>query len=160
MLKSRMLSISQPKQLEKLDVPQTAKEKILSETRKSINSGEIQNKTNPNLMTAAERQQIIDMNVQKALALFPKDKEPQQRNRFTKRLKNRWMRTLPKKGKLVKIYENQVRDYAQKTIASSFADLYKASIPFVLLSCLTGFIFLERKRKSAAPFANTPATDE
>ncbi|WP_066069551.1 MFS transporter [Neobacillus soli] len=145
--------------LGKLEVPQTEKEKISSETRKSINAGETSRQTNPNLVSAAERQQIINLNVQKTLASIPEGQRPKAKGQIYQKVEKQVDEDIAKKGKLVKVYENQVAGYAQKTIASSFADLYKASIPFVLLSCLTGIIFLERKRKSAAPFANTPAIE-
>ncbi|MEH7076874.1 MFS transporter [Neobacillus drentensis] len=62
-------------------------------------------------------------------------------------------------GNMVTIYRNQVENYALKTISLSFADLYRASIPFVLISSLTGIIFGVRKKKPAKSFVNTTAAE-
>ncbi|WHY87397.1 MFS transporter [Neobacillus novalis] len=146
-------------QLEKLDVPQSAKEKILSETEKSINTSSHTEKNNPSLMTAAERQQIIDINVQKALATIPEEQRTSAKELIYHKVAMQVDKDIAEKGKLVKNYSNQVSTFAKETIASSFADLYKTSIPFVLLCCLAGFVFIERKKKSTTAFVNTPAAE-
>ncbi|ETI66762.1 MFS transporter [Neobacillus vireti] len=146
-------------QLEKLDVPQAAKEKILSETKRSINGDETARKINPTLMTAVERQQIIDINVQKALATIPEEQRISAKELIYPKVAMQVDKDIAEKGKLVKNYSNQVSTFAKETIASSFADLYKTSIPFVLLCCLAGFVFIERKKKSTTAFVTTPAAE-
>jgi EmrB/QacA subfamily drug resistance transporter len=145
--------------LEKLDVPQSAKEKILSETKKSIYAGKQNQKANTDLVTNTERQKIIDMNVQKALVSIPEAQRTLAKGQIYQKVEKQVDEDIATKGKLVKIYGNQVAAYAKDTLSSSFADLYKASIPFVLLCCLTGIIFIERKKKSAVPLVNTPVAE-
>lgn len=145
--------------LEKLDVPQSSKEKILRETEISINAGETLRKTNPTFMTAAERQQLIDINVQKALAAIPKEQRTSAQESIYQMVEKQVDEDIAKKGRLLKNYSNQVSTFTKETIASSFADLYKTSIPFVLLCCLTGVIFRERKKKPAVTFVNTSVTE-
>lgn len=157
--KKREVAHFATQKLEKLDVPQSAKVKILSETEKSINGSETSRKTNPTLMTAAERQQIVDINVQKALDDIPEEKRTSAKAQIYQQVEKQVDKDIAEKGKLVKNYSNQVSAFAKETIASSFADLYKTSIPFVLLCCLAGFVFIERKKKSTASFVNTSVTE-
>ncbi|MBV7506290.1 MFS transporter [Bacillus sp. sid0103] len=145
--------------LEKLDLPQTAKEKILSETKKSINAQKQEVKASPTLITSTERQQIIDRNVQRALAAIPEKQRSLRKEQITETIEQQVDQDIALKGKMVKTYGNQIADYGLKTISLSFADLYNASIPFVLLCSLTGIIFWKRKKKSAKSFVNTPAVD-
>ncbi|EKN66114.1 drug resistance transporter, EmrB/QacA subfamily protein [Neobacillus bataviensis LMG 21833] len=146
--------------LENLAVLESAKEKILRETKKSIYAENKDLRTKPTLITNTERQQIIDKNVQSALASIPEEQRSQVKEQIYQKVEKQVDDDIDKNKKLVKNYGNQVTDYALKTISSSFAELYKSSIPFVLLSCLTGIVFWERKKKSAASFLNTTATSE
>jgi EmrB/QacA subfamily drug resistance transporter len=134
--------------LEKLDVPQSAKEKIFNETKKSISAEKQNHKANQTIISKAERQQLINSNVEKALSSIPEEQRAVAKEMVYKQVEKQVDEEINHKGKLVKTYGVQVGDYALKTISSSFADLYKKSIPFVLICCLTGFIFREKRRKN------------
>ncbi|MFJ7725064.1 MFS transporter [Neobacillus sp. NPDC097160] len=157
--KKQDVALFAAQKLEKLDVPESVKETILRETQKSINAGKQDLKPNPALITSKERLQIIDANVQAALVAIPEEQRPLAKGQIYQTVEKQVDEEIAKEGKLVKTYGNQVTDYAQKTISTSFADLYKSSIPFVLVCCLTGFVFWERKKKSELTLVNTPAAE-
>jgi EmrB/QacA subfamily drug resistance transporter len=145
--------------LEKLDVPQSAKLTILAETKKSINKEKQSGNAHSPLITNAERQQIIDRNFQTAIAAIPDGQRDTVKEQIHQKVEKQVQEDIDKKGQLVKAYGNEVATYAEKNISASFADLYKASIPFLIICCFTGIIFRERKRKSALPFVNTSALE-
>ncbi|CAH2716167.1 Fatty acid resistance protein FarB [Neobacillus rhizosphaerae] len=127
--------------LEKLDVPQSAKQKILAETKKSINKEKQSGNAHSPIITNAERQQIIDRNFQTALAAIPEGQRDTVKEQIHQKVEKQVQEDIAKIGQLVKTYGNQVATYAEKNISASFADLYKASIPFLIICCFTGIIF-------------------
>jgi hypothetical protein len=147
------------KKLEKLDVLATAKEKILTETKKEINGDHQSDKADPVLVTKEERQQIIDVNVQKALSAIPEVQRNAAKESVYKKVEEQVDGEIAQKTKSVIDYSKMVSNYAKTKIASSFADLYKASIPFVLICCFSGMIFREKRKKNSLPIVNTPAAE-
>jgi hypothetical protein len=145
--------------LNQLDVPQTAKEKILIETKMAINTESKAEKSKTILISTEERQQLIEQNVQKVLSAMPENQRIAVKDTVYKKVEKQVDNSLAKKAKAVQAYSNQVSGYAETKIASSFADLYKASIPFVLLCSLTGLIFIERRKKAIVPLAKQPAAE-
>ena len=89
----------------------------------------------------------FERNVEKALSSIPEEQRAVAKEMVYKQVEKQVDEEINHKGKIVKTYGVEVGDYALKTISSSFADLYKASIPFVLICCLIGFIFRDKKRK-------------
>jgi EmrB/QacA subfamily drug resistance transporter len=147
------------KRLANLDVPKAAKKKILSETRKSINVDNHSRKGNPVLVSNEERQQIIERNVQKALATIPEEQKGAAKEKIYKTVAKQVDKEIAQKGKVVKDYSNQISTYGEKTLSSSFADLYKASIPFVLICCFTGIVFREKRIKKPRQVVDRPAAE-
>jgi EmrB/QacA subfamily drug resistance transporter len=145
--------------LETLDVPETAKAKILSETKKAINSESKAPKADTELVTKDERQQIIDQNVQETLAKIPEKQRAAARTSIYQKVEKQVDEDISKKEKSVKIYSTNVSNYAKTKIASSFGDLYKASIPFVLLCSLMGLIFRKTKSRGEIQALNIGATE-
>ncbi|NRD78023.1 MFS transporter [Bacillus sp. BRMEA1] len=141
-----------------LDVPQAAKDKILNETKKAINSQKTR-KIDSSLVTADERQQLIDGNVQKALDAMPEQQRNAAKDMIYIKVEQQVDHDIAERGKLIKTYSNQVEDFAQERISSSFAEIYKASIPFVLLCALTGFIFKKRRQKAKIPVVKVPTVE-
>jgi EmrB/QacA subfamily drug resistance transporter len=144
--------------LETLDVPQTAKAKILTETKIAINT-ESKAQKDPGLVTTEERQQMIEQNVQKVLSGIPEKQWSAVKDPIYQKVEKQVDEELAKKETAVKAYSNKVTDYGKTKIASSFADLYQGSIPFVLICCLTGLIFIERKRKQEFSSLKKPAVE-
>ncbi|MEH7109979.1 MFS transporter [Bacillus sp. JJ1764] len=137
--------------LEKLDVPETAKKTILAETKKSIKEEKTSKNSPSSFLSQEERKQIIDKNVQIALASVPESQRSQVKEQITKIVEKQVDQEIAGKRKIVQTYTTQVGDFAEKRISTSFAELYKTSIPFVLLCAFAGFIFWERKRKAEVP---------
>lgn len=111
------------------------------------------------MITETKRRQIIETNVQKALASLPEEQRPLAKEQIYQTVEKQVDEDIAKEEKVVKTYGKQVADYALETISSSFADLYQSSIPFVLFCCLTGFVFWERKKKAGVTLVNTPAAE-
>lgn len=147
------------RKIENLDVPQAAKAKILAETKKSINQEKSTKKSEPIFMTDVERQQMIDRNVQTALASVPENQRVIVKDQIVKQVEKQVDEIISQKERIVKTYSKQVESFAQQRISTSFAELYKSSIPFVLICCFAGFIFREKRKKTAEPFANAPMVD-
>lgn len=146
--------------LEKLDLPQSAKEKILSETKKSINKEKQNFKANQEEISTTERQKLIDGNVEKVLASMPEDQRALAKETVYKQVEKQVDEEITHNKKLIKTYGSQVTAYALNTISTSFADLYKTSIPFVLICCFTGFIFRGKRRSKLVSGVKQLQTNE
>lgn len=144
---------------EKLDVPQAAKVKILSETKQAINEGKHSQKVDHAIVTNEERQQLIDTNVQDAMAAIPEQQRAAAKTMVYSKVEKQVDEEIAKKEKLVNKYSKQVSTFAETKVSSSFADLYKVSIPFVLLCCLLGIIFRENRKKTSVAMAKTPVVE-
>jgi EmrB/QacA subfamily drug resistance transporter len=142
-----------------LDIPKAAKEKILSETKNAINAPEQTKKANPVFVTAAERQQIIHNNVQKALSALPEQQRNSAKELIYKKVEQQVDQDIAQKGTVVKEYSRQVENFAQQRISASFGEIYKASIPFVLICALIGIVFKERRKKTAVPVVKIPSVE-
>lgn len=145
--------------IEKLDVPEATKVKILSETKKSINAENRSNKEKQVVVSSKERMQIIDRNVQIAMAAIPEEQKSDSKEMIYKKVEKQVDKEIAVKVKLLDDYSERISTYAEKRISSSFADLYKASIPFVFICCLTGIIFRVKRKKNPLAIVNTPAAE-
>ncbi|MGJ7911808.1 MFS transporter [Neobacillus sp. LXY-1] len=145
--------------LEKLDVSETTKNNILAETKKSMKDEQSSKEGSALLISREERQQLIDKNVQITLASIPEGQRNSVKEQITKAVEIRVDQEIAKNSKRVKAYSHQVEDFAKKRISTSFAELYKTSIPFVLFCAFTGFIFWERKRKPEGPVIKAQAVE-
>jgi EmrB/QacA subfamily drug resistance transporter len=145
--------------IEKLDVPEATKVKILSETKKSINAENRSNKEKQVVVSSKERMQIIDRNVQIAMAAIPEEQKSAAKEMIYKKVEKQVDKEIAAKVKLLDDYSERISTYAEKRISSSFADLYKASIPFVFICCLTGIIFRVKRKKNPLAIVNTPAAE-
>ncbi|MBS4213666.1 MULTISPECIES: MFS transporter [Neobacillus] len=145
--------------LEKLNVPETVKAQILSETKKLITSEKEALQTSTTFITKAERQRIIDANAAKVLATIPENQRSAAKDEIYKQVENQVDEEIFKTGTIIKGYTNQIRNFAEERISTSFADLYKTSIPFVFLCVLTGLIFRERRNKQIVQMAKSPAAN-
>lgn len=145
--------------IEKLDVPEATKVKILSETKKSINAENRSNKEKQVVVSSKERMQIIDRNVQIAMAAIPEEQKSDAKEMIYKKVEKQVDKEIAAKVKLLDDYSERISTYAEKRISSSFADLYKASIPFVFICCLTGIIFRVKRKKNPLAIVNTPAAE-
>ncbi len=133
------------KKSETLDLPKPAKGKILEETKKIINTEEKTKHSKPDIMTKKEREQLIEMIVQKELAKIPEDQRSLAKDRIYQQASKQVDQEVLKKEKAVTNYSKQVSSFAKTNIAFGFADLYKASIPFVFLSGLSGLVFYKKR---------------
>ncbi|MFD2444897.1 MFS transporter [Bacillus sp. CGMCC 1.16607] len=134
-------------QITKLDIPDETKELVLLKTKDVMkNSTTKSTAASSILVTEAERKQIIDQNVQKALVSIPEGQRNQALSMVQQKVEKQVDEEIAKNSSLVQNYSKNVSTYAESTISSSFADLYKKSIPFVLLCSLTGIVFIKRKR--------------
>lgn len=148
------------KKLQGLEVPDAAKMSILSETKKAINGEGESQKVSPSLITESERQQLVDANVQKALAAIPENQRSEAvQQQIHKNVEIKVNQEIAKTGTIVRDYSKEVENFAQERISSSFAELYKTSIPFVLLCIFTGFIFRERRSKQALQVVESPVVE-
>jgi uncharacterized membrane protein YdbT with pleckstrin-like domain len=147
------------KKIQALDVSQTVKNKILNETKMSINNESKVRKADPVTVSREERDQIIEQNVQKALSGIPENQRDAVKTTIHQKVEKQVDKEIAVRVKAVQQYSSNVSVYAKNKIATSFADLYKASIPFVLLCSLTGLIFMERRKKKVAAALKTPAVE-
>jgi EmrB/QacA subfamily drug resistance transporter len=148
------------KKIQGLEVPGAAKISILSETKKAINGEGQSQKVSPILITESERKQLIDANLQKALAAIPENQRSQAvQQQIRSNVETQVNQEIAKTGTIVRDYSKEVENFAQERISSSFAELYKTSIPFVLLCIFTGFIFRERRAKQALQVVESPVVE-
>lgn len=145
------------KKVETLKVPQAAKEKILNETNQAINSSEKSKKANPALVTAAERRQMIDANVKKALSALHEQQRSTQKEIIYKKVEQQVDQDIAHKEAIVQAYSRQVENFAQQRISSSFGEIYRISTPFVLICAMFGIVFNKRRRKNAVPVVKIPS---
>jgi hypothetical protein len=147
------------KKVEALDVPQTVKTKILNETETSINNESKEKKEGPVLVSKEQRKEIIEQNVQAILSGIPESQRDSVKATIYHKIEKQVDEDIAWRVKLVQHYSSKVSVYAKNKIATSFADLYKASIPFVLLCSLTGLIFMERRKKQAVDSLKFPTVE-
>lgn len=147
-------------ELEGLDLQQSIKEQIYMETKNSINTDSTPPKDSYSLQMEKEREQLIEMNAQKAMASVPEKQRTSVKGIIYQKTAKQVDKEMAIKEEIINHYVQTMSRYAHTTISSGFADLYKASVPFVFLSCLTGLLFRKRVRKKAAmQLANNPAAE-
>lgn len=145
--------------LEKLEVPDALKTNILTKTKTAINDESQSQKATPSFITESERKQLVDANVQRAMAAIPEDQRSLVTEQIHKEVESQVNQEIANTGMIVRGYTQQVEKFAQERISSSFAELYKTSIPFVLLCIFTGFIFRERRTKQVLQPVKSPVIE-
>ena len=146
------------KELNKLDLPESAKQKILAETKRAIDGESIARKAAPEIISDQERRQIIDQNIQKALVAVPESQRASVQGGISEQIEQQVDQEIAKQVNTTAAYSKKVETYAKQRISSSFAETYKAGIPFVFFCCLTGLIF-RTKKQSASPLALPAAVE-
>ncbi|HYK72715.1 MAG TPA: MFS transporter [Pseudoneobacillus sp.] len=137
-------------QMSTLDLPEETKALVLQKTKEAMNqeSASSSEPTDQVMITETQRNQLIALNVQKEMAKIPVEQRTSAQKAVLQQVEKQVDQEIARKTFMVNDYSASVSDYAEETIASSFADLYKQSIPFVWLCSLVGMVFIVRRKKA------------
>ncbi|KFN01059.1 putative drug resistance transporter, EmrB/QacA [Bacillus clarus] len=123
------------------EVLQVTREKIENQSLESS----IDKKLNENIMDLSKEQkdQLIYIKVDEILSGIPVEYRDIKREEVT----NQVTKTVEEKEEGIKrevlVFSNDVNHYAQNKMAMSFTDLYKASVPIILICALVSLLFWE-----------------
>ncbi|WP_462408717.1 MFS transporter [Neobacillus sp. Marseille-QA0830] len=146
------------KELNQLDLPESAKKEIFIETKKMINEETASRKETPKIISERERRQIVDENIQKALAAVPENQRSSVKEKISQQIEKQVDQEMSKQVNSITAYSKKVENFAEQRISTSFAETYKSSIPFVFFCCLTALVF-RTKKQSKAPIVHTSAVE-
>ncbi|MEX0417544.1 MFS transporter, partial [Bacillus sp. C30] len=88
---------------------------------------------------------LIHQKVDEVLSGVPVEYREIKREEVTNRVTKEVEKQEEKIKKEILVFSNDVNHYAQNQMAMSFTDLYKASVPFILICALVSLLFLEGK---------------
>ncbi|MBJ8027817.1 MFS transporter [Bacillus cereus group sp. N21] len=134
-----------------IHVDQVEQEKILQITKekirnKSLESNAEKKQSEDNLgLSKEQKEKLIHEKVNEALNGVPVEYREVKREEITKQVtKGVEEKEEQVRGEIL-VFSNDVSHYAEKTMAISFTDLYKASVPIILLCGLVSLVFYEGK---------------
>ena len=130
---------------EKAEILQMTKEKIENQSLES-NINQEQNEITMGL-SKEKKEELIHKKTDEILSGIPVEYRDIKREETT----NQVTKEVEKQEKIKKeilVFSNDVSQYAQNKMAMSFTDLYKASVPIILVCAVVSLLFLERKTLS------------
>lgn len=128
------------------EILQVTKEKI---EKKSIETN-IEKKQNETLvgLSKEKKDELIHQKVDEVLSGVPVEYRDIKREEVTSQVTKEVEKQEEKIKKEILIFSNDVNHYAQNQMAMSFTDLYKASVPIILVCALVSLLFWEGKALS------------
>ncbi|EEK73808.1 MULTISPECIES: MFS transporter [Bacillus cereus group] len=125
------------------EILQVTKEKIEKQSIET-NAEKKQNGTFVGL-NKEKKDELIHQKVDEALSGVPVEYREIKREEVTSQVTKEVEKQEEKIKKEIHVFSNDVNHYAQNQMATSFTDLYKASVPFILICALVSLLFLEGK---------------
>lgn len=125
------------------EILQVTKEKIEKQSIET-NAEKKQNGTFVGLKKE-KKDELIHQKVDEALSGVPVEYREIKREEVTSQVTKEVEKQEEKIKKEIHVFSNDVNHYAQNQMATSFTDLYKASVPFILICALVSLLFLEGK---------------
>ncbi|MEK4626614.1 MFS transporter [Priestia sp. FSL P4-0332] len=141
-------------QVDKLNLDNSDKEKILKKVNEDINSESIKvqkedsNSTLNSYVSDKQREAIINRQVTLALNAIPEEYRETKKNEVTEQVTQAVDNNLKHIQAKISSTSKNIHQYSEKEITSSFNKLYKYSIPFILICSLFSLVFIEKRKKS------------
>ncbi|GAB0169830.1 MFS transporter [Lysinibacillus sp. CTST325] len=139
------------KKVHELHVDQAEQEQILTVTKEKIQSegleSNIENKQGTNNIGISQQQKesMINEKVNNALNEVPVEYREIKRVEITNQVTKAVEEKIEDTKREMDAFSDIISHYAEKEMAKSFTDLYKVSVPIILLCSLVAFVFRNRK---------------
>lgn len=137
------------KQMNRLEVPGDVKEKILQDTKLQIINESPKQTTRP-IIEENKREKLIMENVEILLQKMPEEKRAVHRSEITEKVTKQIDEEIEGISRMVINYSTDISRFANQSKSSSFADLYKSSIPFVFICSLIGLVYRRNTIKASS----------
>lgn len=134
-----------------LHVDKAEQEKILTVTKEKIQNKELESSiekkqgTDSIGISQQQKESIIEEKVNNALNEVPVQYREMKRSEITNQVTKGVEEKIEGIKKEMDTYSDDISHYAEKEMAKSFTDLYKVSVPIILLCSLVAFMFRNRK---------------
>lgn len=134
-----------------LHVDKAEQEKILTVTKEKIQNKELESSieqkqgTNSIGLSPQQKESIIEEKVNNALNEVPVQYREMKRSEIINQVTKGVEEKIEGIRKEMDAYADDISHYAEKEMAKSFTDLYKVSVPIILLCSLVAFLFRNRK---------------
>jgi EmrB/QacA subfamily drug resistance transporter len=151
-------------QAQALDVPQEVRDTVLAKTREGLaangNGGKVatEEKGTQPVVSAEQREKLIQDNVQKSLAKVPAAQQEQARPQVTAQVTQAVDEQIKKVSEQVEGYRTTVTAETKQTMGDAFSTLYKYGWPVVTAFALLAFLFPGRVRRGEAGTPVAPTT--
>ncbi|MBH0345200.1 MFS transporter [Bacillus pacificus] len=132
--------------VEQAEILQVTKEKIENQSIET-SVEKYQNETFVGL-NKEKKDELIHQKVAEVLREVPVEYREVKREEVMSQVKNEVEKQEESIKKEVRAFSNDVNHYAKNQMAMSFTDLYKASVPIILICALVSLLFWERKTLS------------
>lgn len=139
------------KKVHDLHVDQAEQEQILTVTKEKIQNKDLESNiekkqgTDSIGISQQQKESIIEEKVNNALNEVPVQYREMKRSEITNQVTKGVEEKIEGIKKEMDTYSDDISHYAEKEMAKSFTDLYKVSVPIILLCSLVAFMFRNRK---------------
>lgn len=139
------------KKVHDLHVDQAEQEQILTVTKEKIQNKDLESNlekkqgTDHLGISQQQKESMIKEKVNNALNEVPLEYREIKRVEITNQVTKAVEEKIENINSEIKMFSDDISHYAEKEMAKSFTDLYKVSVPIMLLCSLVAFIFRNRK---------------
>ncbi|MGE8002584.1 DHA2 family efflux MFS transporter permease subunit [Lysinibacillus sp. NPDC093216] len=139
------------KKVHELHVDQAEQEQILTVTKEKIQNKDLESNIEKNQGTdhiginQQQKESMIKEKVNNALNEVPVEYREIKRVEITNQVTKAVGEKIEDINREINTFSNDISHYAEKEMAKSFTDLYKVSVPIILLCSLVSFMFRNRK---------------
>lgn len=127
-------------QIQKLDIPVSAKKTMTQEVVKQIQAEKTTGKDSKNHVSKSERQQLIQENFAKVLVSQPKLPETAQKQ-ILQLVTTKVDQKIRNTNQQINQASVKIKENTKNKFAKAFTNLYILAFPFVILSALTAILF-------------------
>ena len=139
------------KKVHDLHVDQAEQEQILTVTKENIQNKDLESNiekkqgTDHLGISQQQKESMIKEKVNNALNEVPVEYREIKRVEITNQVTKAVEEKIEDINREINTFSNDISHYAEKEMAKSFTDLYKVSVPIILLCSLVSFMFRNRK---------------
>ncbi|MEY9974291.1 EmrB/QacA subfamily drug resistance transporter [Lysinibacillus sp. RC46] len=139
------------KKVHELHVDQAEQEQILTVTKEKIQNKDLESNIEKNQgadhigINQQQKESMIKEKVNNALNEVPVEYREIKRVEITNQVTKAVGEKIEDINREINTFSNDISHYAEKEMAKSFTDLYKVSVPIILLCSLVSFMFRNRK---------------